>query len=243
MDEPKAASRVIEELLQSPEARRLYRDGIWESLVEPNQNSDTLTKTKKEAESNEYRRLFGPRFANATFDNYMIYAGEEQQRALEICRNYAENIRSMFRQSRNNLILAGKSGTGKNHLAYAIGKAAHHAKMTITAKPFLHIMQEIKATYNTPGTSERYVLDTYSMKDLLILEEIGVSFNTDAEKVYLFDLLDGRYKYSKPTIIITNFSEQEFRQFVDFDGKERIWDRLRQTAVLVNCTWESYRTK
>lgn len=239
MDE-RSAESIIAELFSEETLREI--EGAVESQPVPAENpQDEITRL---ARTDTHRKLFGPRFLNATFDNYIVEPGNNDQwYAFQVCKTYAEKIHLMKRMERQNLILAGKSGTGKNHLAYAIAKAALAKKMGVTAIPFLHIMQEIKASYTHKERTERQIINEYIHADLLIIEEIGISFETDTEKIYLFDLLDGRYKYSNPTIIITNYNEEEFRRFIDFDGKERVWDRLQQTAVLVPFDWESYRGK
>lgn len=224
----------------TPQGRQAFKEGVIELLSKPKE--DHAAALKRSIRENTYTRLFGSRFSTSSFDTYHVDpANAAQKHAFDTCKAYAEHLDKMTVHDRNTLILAGFSGTGKNHLAYSIAKVAMRKKMNVVIKPFLHIMQEIKHSYQNKGSSEREILNEYIGSDLLIVEEIGVSFETHAEKIYLFDLLDGRYKYAKPTIIITNFTEREFRTFVDFDGKQRIWDRMNQTAVVVPFTWESYR--
>jgi DNA replication protein DnaC len=236
------AHETINELLQelTPRGRQEFKDGVIELLSKPKEDhANTINHAIRKS---TYTRLFGSRFADSSFETYHLEPyNTAQKHAFNICKAYAEHIDQMQNEDKNTLILAGVSGTGKNHLAYSIAKVALKKKMQVVIKPFLHIMQEIKQSYQNKGLSEREILNEYIACDLLIVEEIGVSFETHAEKVYLFDLLDGRYKYAKPTIIITNFTDREFRAFVDFDGKHRIWDRMNQTAVVVPFTWKSYR--
>jgi len=213
------------------------RDLVWQD-AEP----ETPETRKKYTNKTTINRLFGPRFLDSTFDNYSVYAGREQESALQTCRVFAQNLPRIRNTKRNTLILAGLSGTGKNHLAYAIGKQAVELDMEVIATPFLHIMQEIKASYTFKNRTERSIMDSYINTELLIIEEIGISFDTNAEKIHLFDLMDGRYKYSRPTIIITNFDEDAFKKFIDFDGYNRLWDRFQQTAIIVPFIWQSHRS-
>jgi DNA replication protein DnaC len=234
------ASRLIDSLSEG--WKKLYEQSKEDAVFAPATPDYDAKYNAEVTRKAYYRKLFGPRFVDATFDTYRVDPfNERQQFALDVCKSYAANISVMHQAERNNLVLAGKSGTGKNHLAYSIARAAVQAGLNVDIIPFLHIMQEIKASYALKNDTERNILDRYIASDLLLLEEIGVSYETSAEKIHLFDILDGRYKYSRPTIIITNYSEDEFRKFVDFDGKERVWDRLQQTAVIVPFDWESYR--
>ena len=40
--------------------------------------------------------------------------------------------------------------------------------------------------------------------DLLILDEVGVQFGSETEKMILFEIINGRYEQLKPTIVISN---------------------------------------
>lgn len=232
------ASRLIEEL--SNDWKELYNQSLTEAIFDQQEAPENY---EQQIHNQRMQKLFGPRFANVSFENYYVDdKNADQHFAFNVCKSYADNIKVMRKAQRNNLVLAGRSGTGKNHLAYSIAKSALAAGYNVEPVPFLHIMQEIKASYRKDShDTERNIIDRYTAVDFLILEEIGVSYESQAEKIHFFDLLDGRYKYAKPTIIITNYSQEEFRAFIDFDGKERVWDRLQQTAVIVPFDWDSYR--
>ena len=42
--------------------------------------------------------------------------------------------------------------------------------------------------------------------DLLILDEVGVQFGSETEKMILFEIINGRYEQLKPTIVISNLA-------------------------------------
>ncbi len=67
---------------------------------------------------NELARDAGVRYARNTFNNFEVSAAE-QFRAVEQCRAYVSAIRERV-QSGSGLLLIGKVGTGKDHLAFAI---------------------------------------------------------------------------------------------------------------------------
>ena len=101
------------------------------------------------------------------------------------------------------------------------------------------MVREIKNTWQR-GTeaSEIDVINHYTQLDLLIIDEAGIGFNSDTEKMLIFDIIDGRYQNMKPTMIISNLDMDELTSAIG----ERVIDRLRdgggQKLVL---NWESYR--
>ena len=72
--------------------------------------------------------------------------------------------------------------------------------------------------------------------DLLIIDEFGVQTGSDTEKLILFRIVNKRYEYLKPTILITNLSVAEIKKF-----EERIFDRLKDNGILLNFSGESNR--
>jgi DNA replication protein DnaC len=74
--------------------------------------------------------------------------------------------------------------------------------------------------------------------DLLILDEVGVQFGSDTEKLLLFDVLNERYEQRKPTLLLSNLALDGVKAFLG----ERIYDRLREDgAEAVVFDWDSWR--
>lgn len=81
-------------------------------------------------------------------------------------------------------------------------------------------------------------MEIYTDKDLLIIDEVGVQFGSESEKIILFEIINERYEQMKPTILISNLSEDELSRYVG----ERIIDRMREgKGAVINFDWESYR--
>ena len=57
----------------------------------------------------------------------------------------------------------------------------------------------------------------------------------------LFQILNHRYEWNLPYILTSNLPVKEFRRYIDFDGSERIWDRLNEQGKILVFDWESYR--
>lgn len=183
------------------------------------------------------------RFRDRSFDNYEANTPAKRN-ALTVAKTFAEDFKENYDAGRC-LIFSGKTGNGKTHLANAI---ANH----IIGKgwsPFFISVREligtVKSTWNSKrgDKSEIHVIREYVNQHLLIIDEIGVQFDSDAERMILFDVINGRYEEQLPTIILSNYPVDSgdgpsIRKVLG----DRILDRLRENGgKIVQFNWESYR--
>jgi len=97
----------------------------------------------------------------------------------------------------------------------------------------------IKETYSrSSDKTEKQVLDKLRTVDLLILDEVGVQFGTETEKILFYQIINGRYENVLPTILISNLDEKRLSEYIG----ERCIDRLREGGgAVIAFGWESYR--
>lgn len=162
------------------------------------------------------------RFSECTFENYVPDC-EEAKRALKVCRAYASKWPERLQRG-GGLVMCGKHGTGKNHLALAIAKSvieSHQSPAAFTTA--LKIAREYKSTWSKTSTrTEDEVIRQFTRPDLLIIDEIGVQFGSEAEKLIMFEIINTRYERMRPTILISNQSKEELSAFIG----ERVIDRM-----------------
>jgi DNA replication protein DnaC len=178
------------------------------------------------------------RFQSRNFGNYEA-KGEGQERAKRIAQAYADEWPTM-RERGTCLILSGKPGTGKTHLACAIANQvinqhAHSALFTTVSDA----LRTIKRAYGKDAdTSEIDAINELVSPSLLILDEVGMAYDTDHSKTLIFDLMNKRYEQVRPSIVLTNLDAAALREHLG----DRITDRLREGGGrLVSFTWESGR--
>jgi len=178
-----------------------------------------------------------PRFAEKSFDNYAP-ANPAARVALTAARKYAEAFDSQSRQGRS-LVLAGGPGTGKTHLATAIGQhVIREFQAAVMFDTVSHALRRIKDTYRRDSEqTETEVIGTMVACDLLILDEIGAQTGSEHEKQLMFEILNERYQYMKSTILISNLNAAELETFLG----QRVMDRYRECGVILAFDWASHR--
>ena len=190
---------------------------------------------KAKIESMLVQSAIPPRFIGKTFDNYRADT-EPQSRALRICRLFAEQFPRQLKTG-GSLILSGKPGTGKSHLAGAVLQAIlpGHVGVYVT---LMDLIRTLRDTWRKDSEiSESQMLARLQAVPLLCIDEIGVQYGTDSERAILFDVLDRRYRELRPSILMTNLSKDDFRVAIG----DRVYDRLTEVARWVPFDWPSYR--
>lgn len=182
------------------------------------------------------------RYQSRTLDNFRIQ-GEGQRKAVQICKDYAENFAEVAELGRC-LIMAGGTGSGKTHLATAIANRILSDGHSATFTSVREIVGRIRATWRKDADkTEDDVIASYGRVDLLIIDEVGVQFDTDAERLAMFDVINRRYQDVKPTIVISNLPmDAENAPSIRGTLGDRVIDRLRENGgKMIAFGWPSYR--
>lgn len=176
------------------------------------------------------------RFLGCSFENYQPC--EKSNKNLRTMKAYHEKFHSI-KENGTSAILCGLPGTGKTHLSCALSlaliKSGYYVKYTTSYKMLAHI----KSTYGKSSVEhEDHVIKKYASCDLLIIDEVGVQFGTDAEKTLFYQIINGRYEDVLPTILISNEDESGVKAFIG----ERCFDRMKDgNGFVLSFDWESYR--
>ena len=140
-------------------------------------------------------------------------------------------------------MLTGTPGTGKTHLACAVGHEVMRMGRTVLFTTVTRLLEDIKAAWNEREHSVKNIIARYVSVDLLILDEIGAFRGiTEREKDYLFEVINERYEGLKPMIAVSNLrltGTDSLEAYLE----ERSFDRLCEQARLVIFDWESYRRR
>lgn len=152
-----------------------------------------------------------------------------------------ELARSEFLLRRENVLLLGNSGTGKTHLALALGVSAcqrgHRVRFT-TAAAMVHELLEAK--------DEKRLLrfqKQMASYELLIVDELGFVPLSKSGAELLFEVFSQRYERGS-TLVTSNLP---FPEWTEVLGSERLTgallDRLTHHVHILEMNGESYRLK
>jgi len=144
-----------------------------------------------------------------------------------------------YLEKRENLILMGNSGTGKTHLATALGLlACQQGKKVrfLTAAGLINQLAEAQA-----GLRLSHLERSLSQMDLLIIDEVGyVPFSEKGAQLF-FQVV--AQSYERQSLIIT--TNLEFSQWPQVFGSEQLTgallDRLTHHAHILAMNGESFR--
>ena len=142
---------------------------------------------------------------------------------------------------RENIIAIGNSGTGKTHVALALGLAACQRGLTVgftTAASLVHELIE--------ATDEKRLLNfqkRLSRLKLLIIDELGFVPLSRTGAELLFEVFSQRYERGS-VIVTTNLP---FDEWTEVFGSERLTgallDRLTHHVHILEMNGESYRLR
>ncbi len=143
--------------------------------------------------------------------------------------------------SAENIVLMGGHGTGKTHIAIALGVEACAAGKRVrfyTVSDLVHQLLEARdarQVFRLQQNLARYYL--------LILDELGMTDCKQEGGKLLFQVISSRYELC-PTIITTNL---EFNEWTSVFGTQQLTnallDRLTHRCQIVSMNGESYRFK
>ena len=104
--------------------------------------------------------------------------------------------------SGENLVLAGKWGTGKTHLAVAIAMIVMNKGQQAIFRLVSTMIDELReANFN----GDYYgLMRRFSEVSCLVLDDLGKERDTEAGREYLYQIIDYRYVHKLQTILTTN---------------------------------------
>jgi DNA replication protein DnaC len=214
---------------QAREEKWSYEDYLHEVLS---------TEQSSRIDSAIRSRLRDARFPEAkTLDNFNFATAEGLDASL-----FVELARCEWVRKANNVLLVGPIGTGKTHLAIALGTEAAKQRFHVAfwrAADLVRTLVEARDKREL-GRLERRLLRV----DLLILDELGfVPFDRVGGEM-LFNAIANRYE-RRSVLVTSNLAFSEWPRV--FAGDEKLTtallDRLADHATIVSTRGKSFRMR
>jgi len=178
------------------------------------------------------------RYDYSTLDNFDAY-NDELKKYLDICRAFADN-------PDGKLVMLGKNGNGKTHLAIGILKILGGFIYTTS-----EIAINIRASYNSSETSEKEVFDELCNAPLLVIDELEKIKESEWKDNWMSHIIGTRYNKMLPVIFISNChlkkncTEQEkpCPYCLEYHLENDVLSRIFEDGIIMEFTSDDYRRK
>lgn len=149
-----------------------------------------------------------------------------------------------FVRRRDDLVITGKSGTGKSHIMMALGRRACEQQLYVRYARCVDLLDDLHAGL-ADGTYARR-LKAWARPELLIIDDVGLGQvkKRDSEPTAahtLFNLIDRRHGKAS-TAVTSNIALSDWGRYLgDATVAMAILDRLAMLAIRIDIDGPSYR--
>jgi DNA replication protein DnaC len=146
-----------------------------------------------------------------------------------------------FIREARDLLLLGPPGTGKSHLAQALGHAVIKSGFTVLYRSIFDLVRDFLQDEALAGQDR--ILERYLRPDLLIVDDFGMRQLPKRSGEYLFEIVMRRYQV-RSTLMTSNRPLEDWGKLLgDVPAATAILDRFLHNAEVIAITGRSYRLK
>lgn len=221
---------VLETRLRQAQAEPMAPIDLLATLV-----SDELTR-RSDRLLDRRRKLAAFRDPHKTLDNFDFTFNPKLNRSLVF-----DLATGAFIDRREDALFLGPGGTGKSHLAQAIGQAAILQGHKVLYRE-THILLEEVAEATLDGTRKQY-MESISSVALLIIDDFGMRKLPPTAAEDLLEIVMRRYERAS-TLLTSNRPVEDWGKLLaDVAAVGAMLDRLLHHGHVLKCGPKSWRTR
>jgi DNA replication protein DnaC len=237
--------KISEQLvhLRLPFIRQHYQSLADEAAREQWTHLQYLSRLSEGESPQRHERCIARRIAAARFPVIKTLEHFDWGWPKKINRAQIQNLfRLAFLKDNASVIFVGGVGTGKSHLALALGHAAcmqNHSVLFTTAVEAINTLTAAQAQYRLKNELKKFLTPK-----VLVMDELGYLPIDKAGADLLFQIISGRYEKGS-TLITTNQPYKKWPKVFNNDSTitAAVLDRLLHHAHTVLIDGKSYPTK
>jgi len=221
---------VLETRLRQAQAETMAPIDLISCLV-----SDELTR-RSDRLLERRRKQAGFRDPDKTLDNFDFTFNPKINRSLVF-----DLATATFINKREDALFLGPGGTGKSHLAQAIGHAAIHQGYKVLYRE-THVLLDELAEAVADGTRSEY-MGSVATVPLLIIDDFGMRKLPHTAAEDLLEIIMRRYERFS-TLLTSNRPVEDWGKLLgDVAAVSAMLDRLLHHGHVLKCGPRSWRTK
>jgi DNA replication protein DnaC len=166
------------------------------------------------------QNYIGRKFQEQNFENFNVNSNNEY--AVKVARDYINKSKDKMQAS--GLIIMGKSGVGKTHLAAAIAnKLIEDGKIVLMGR-LTTLLDMIKETFRDNTKSENELIELYSNVDMIIIDDLGIEKISSWALEKLYTIIQNRCENGLPIIITTRFNKEGLIERFSYSNDQDLVD-------------------
>ena len=156
----------------------------------------------------EIQRYFGridllnyPNYRRMTFSSLKVI--NDNRKGIEAVRKYTAEFNL---ESPKNLVLGGRPGVGKTHLAVSCAQVLNQKGYSVLIAKTAELLNRLRQEYDK-GSGISYLLNILTKNvEVLVIDDLGTAKMTPWALEQLYRIVDGRYD-RLPTVVTTNYRD------------------------------------
>jgi DNA replication protein DnaC len=170
-----------------------------------------------------------PRYISCSFDNFKV--AKENEWVVRVCKSYTLD-------PTGNLLLYGRCGTGKTHMAIAITRELLLECRKVLFTSMADLIFELKKTFrNKAENTEEELMVQYLECEYLVVDDFGIEKTTEWVQQTANFLICKRDNNNMPTIVTSNLSPDDIGNTYG----DRVASRLIGDYGAIHSTGPDYR--